>query len=52
MRALSFDSSAEAVTQRCSVKSVFLKIWQSSQENICAEVSFLIWLQVAGLQHY
>ena len=36
----------EAVTQRCSVKKVFLKISQNSQENTCARVSFLIKLQV------
>ena len=32
----------EAVIQRCSVKNVFLKILQNSQENPCARVSFLI----------
>ena len=30
----------EAVVQRCSVKKVFLKISQNSQENTCARVSF------------
>ena len=30
-----------AVVQRCSVKKVFLKISQNSQENTCARVSFL-----------
>ena len=35
----------EAVAQRCSVKMVFLEILQSSQENTCARVSFLINLQ-------
>ena len=34
--------ASEAVVQRCSVKKVFLKISQKSQENICARVSFLI----------
>ena len=34
--------NTEAVTQSWSVKKVFLKISQSSQENICARVSFLI----------
>ena len=33
---------AEAVVRRCSVKKVFLKISQNSQENTCARVSFLI----------
>ena len=32
----------EAVAQRCSVKKVFLKISQSSQESTCARASFLI----------
>ena len=31
--------------QRCSIKKVFLKILQNSQENTCARVSFLIKLQ-------
>ena len=35
----------EAVAKRCSVKKVFLKISQNSQENTCARVSFLIKLQ-------
>ena len=30
--------SKEAVAQRCSVKKVFLKISQNSQEDICARV--------------
>ena len=40
----------EAVAKRCSVKKVFLKISQNSQENTCARVSFLIKLQAWGLQ--
>ena len=35
----------EAVTQRCSLKTVFLKISQNSQENTCARVSILIKLR-------
>ena len=31
--------------RRCSVKKVFLRISQNSQENICARVSFLIKLK-------
>ena len=31
--------------KRCSVKKVFLKISQNSQESTCARVSFLIMLQ-------
>ena len=36
---------SEAVVLRSSVKKVFLEISQSSQENTCARVSFLIKLQ-------
>ena len=32
--------SGKAVTQRCTVKMVFLEISQNSQENTCARVSF------------
>ena len=32
----------ETVVWRCSVKNVFLKISQNSQENTCTRVSFLI----------
>ena len=35
-------SFSEAVVQTCSVKKVFLKIWQNSQENTGVRVSFLI----------
>ena len=38
---------SETVTQRCSVKKLFLEISQNSQENICARVSFLKKLQAA-----
>ena len=31
---------SEAVTQRCSVKQVFLELLQNSKENTCARVSF------------
>ena len=40
----------EAVTRRCSVKKVFLKISQNIQENSSARVSFLIKLQAGRLQ--
>ena len=33
------QSSAGAVTQRCSVKKEFSKILQNSQDNACATVS-------------
>ena len=39
----------KAVVQRCSIKSIFLEISESSQENACARVSFLIQLQASGL---
>ena len=32
----------QAVVQRCSVKKVFLEIWQNSKENTCARVFFLL----------
>ena len=38
----------EAVVQRCSVKMVFLKNSQNSQESTCARVSFLN--KIAGLR--
>ena len=40
----------EAVVQRCSVKKLFLKISQYSQENTCAKASLLIKLQ--ALQNF
>ena len=39
---------SEAVARRCSVKKVFLKIPQNSQENTCARVSYLIKLQASS----
>ena len=36
--------------RKCSVKKVFLEIWQNSQENNCARGSFLLKLQPLGLQ--
>ena len=42
----------EAVVQTCSVKKVFLKIPQNSQENTSDRVSFLIKLRASGLQLY
>ena len=33
-------TNAEEVARRSSVKKVFLKIWQSSQENTCTRVFF------------
>ena len=36
-------------TRMCSVKKIFLKVSQNSQENTCARVSFLIKLQTAAL---
>ena len=39
------EKGVEEVSQLCSVKKVFLKISQNSQENNCARVSFLIKLQ-------
>ena len=36
---------SKAVTQTCSARKMFLKISQTSQENSCARVSFLIKLK-------
>ena len=44
--------SIEAVTRGVLWKKVFLEISQNSQENSCAEDSFLIKLQALGLQRY
>ena len=45
-----FLHTAEAVTKRCSVKQVFLEIYQNSQENTYGRVSFSIKSQVLGLR--
>ena len=37
--------TSEAVSWRCSVKQVFLKTSQNSQENTCARVDLLMKLQ-------
>ena len=42
----------EAVSRRCSVKKVFLKISQNSKENTCHAISFVTQLQASGLQLY
>ena len=41
---------SEVVARKSSIKMVFLKIPQNSQENICVVVSFAIKLQAGGLQ--
>ena len=41
--------TAEAVTRRCSVKKVFLKISKSLQENTRARASFLIKLRAISI---
>ena len=52
MLSLTFDVfTNEAVTQRCSLKKMFLEISQNSQGNTCARVSFLIKLQASGLSY-
>ena len=43
---------SEAVVQMYPVKKVFLEISQNLLENTCTRVSFLIKLQVCGLQLY
>ena len=42
------DQTAEPVIRKCSIKWLFLKISQTSQENTCAVVSFLIKLHAGG----
>ena len=42
----------EAAPRGVLKKKVFLEISQNLQENTCARVSFLIKLQVSGLQLY
>ena len=44
--------TTEVVVRRCSVKKVFLKISQNSEENICARVYFLIKLQLFFWEFY
>ena len=46
------SQQSEAVARTCSVKKVFLKISQNSEENTCTRVSFLIKLKASGLQLY
>ena len=43
-----FLPDSKAVCWRCSVKKLFLKVSQNSQENTCAKVSFLIKLQTCN----
>ena len=50
-KVLLIKEKREAVVKSCSVKKVFIEIWQNSQENICARVSFLITLLKRRLWH-
>ena len=45
-------TNPEAVVWTCSIKKLFLKIFENPQESTCTSVSFLIKLQVSGLQLY
>ena len=47
LKKLHFKRALKAI-QRCSVKKVFLKISQNSQENSCARAFFLRKLQVCN----
>ena len=49
---LSAKNDSEAAVRRCSVKMVFWKISQNSQENTCPRLPFLIKLQTWGLQKF
>ena len=44
--------NSKVVAQRYSVKKLFLKFSQNSQENACARVSFLIKLQATAIINY
>ena len=48
LKASSFPSRSSH--QRCSIKKLFLKVLQYSQENICAGISFLIKLQASFIE--
>ena len=47
-----FYFNSEAVVWRCSVKKVFLEIWQNAKENTCARVSFFKTLTVFSCEFY
>ena len=47
-----WNHPSEAASRGVLLQKVFLEISQSSQENTCARVSFLIKLQAWGLQLY
>ena len=42
---MNWQAHTKAVTRRCSIKKVFLKIAQNLQKNTCAWASFLTKLQ-------
>ena len=44
--------ATESVVWSCSVEKVSLEISQSSQENICVRVSFLLKFKASGLYLY
>ena len=46
-RYIFFLKSTEAVAQRCSVKNLFIEIFQNSYQNTCVRVSFFIKLQAS-----
>ena len=48
----SHKCNLEAVTRGVLCKKLFLEIWQNSQKNAYASVSFSIKLQALGLQLY
>ena len=52
LKVLGRHLDSEASTRGVLYKKEFLKISQNSQENICARASFLIRVQVSGLQLY
>ena len=52
LQARHFISKTKSSHRRCSLKKVFLKYSQKSQENTCVGVSFFIKLQTRSLQIY
>ena len=42
------DFTVQKQAQEVFYKKVFLKVWQNSQENTCARISFLIKLQACN----
>ena len=46
------DLLPEAFSRRCSVKMLFLKIWQNSQENTCVSLFFKSFLTSVSISRF